>query len=237
MFAAGSLLAADSNPKDDVTSAATALGNQSSYSWQTTVDMGSGSPFQPGPQLGKTEKDGYTSLSVSMGDNSTLLLMKGTNVAIKTDSGWQSMAEASADGGGPNPARFAMMMTSGFKTPAEQAADLLTHVKDLAAGTNGITGALTDEGAKAMLAFRRGRGGPGGPGGPGGGEGPAINNAKGTATFWITDGKLVKFQSHVTGTMNFGGEDRDMDRTTTTEIKDLGTTKVEVPDDAKKKLQ
>jgi hypothetical protein len=29
----------------------------------------------------------------------------------------------------------------------------------------------------------------------------------------------------------------EMDRTTTVTIKDVGTTKVEVPDDAKKKLQ
>jgi hypothetical protein len=64
-----------------------------------------------------------------------------------------------------------------------------------------------------------------------------VSNAKGTVTFWLTDGKLVKFQTHVTGTVSFNGNDRDMDRTTTTEIKDVGTTKVEVADDAKKKLE
>lgn len=32
------------------------------------------------------------------------------------------------------------------------------------------------------------------------------------------------------------GEDREIDRTTTTEIKDVGSTKVQVPDAAKKKL-
>jgi hypothetical protein len=36
--------------------------------------------------------------------------------------------------------------------------------------------------------------------------------------------------------MNFNGNDVDVDRTTTTEIKDLGTTKVVVPEAAKKKL-
>jgi hypothetical protein len=48
---------------------------------------------------------------------------------------------------------------------------------------------------------------------------------------------LVKYQTHVTGTVSFNGTDRDVDRTTTTEIKDVGTTKIEVPDDAKKKLE
>jgi hypothetical protein len=36
--------------------------------------------------------------------------------------------------------------------------------------------------------------------------------------------------------MTFNGEDRDIDRTTTTEFKDIGTTKIEVPEAAKKKL-
>jgi len=37
MFAAGSLLAADSTPKDDVTAAANALAAQPNYSWTTTT--------------------------------------------------------------------------------------------------------------------------------------------------------------------------------------------------------
>ena len=37
--------------------------------------------------------------------------------------------------------------------------------------------------------------------------------------------------------MSFNGNDVDIDRTTTVAIKDIGTTKVEVPDDAKKKLK
>jgi hypothetical protein len=36
--------------------------------------------------------------------------------------------------------------------------------------------------------------------------------------------------------MSFNGNDIDQDRTTTVVIKDVGTTKVTVPDEAKKKL-
>ena len=50
------------------------------------------------------------------------------------------------------------------------------------------------------------------------------------------DGVLSKFEFKVTGTMNFNGNDIDVDRTTTVEIKDVGNTKVEVPEGAKKKL-
>jgi hypothetical protein len=36
--------------------------------------------------------------------------------------------------------------------------------------------------------------------------------------------------------MDFNGNEIDLDRTTTVEVKDVGTTKVEVPEAAKKKL-
>lgn len=230
LLAAGPLLAADSNPKSDVTGAAAALGSQKNYSWKTTVEVGNNSRFKPGPTAGKTEKDGYTTLSMSFNDNTSEAVIKGTNAAIKTaDNGWQSAAEALADsgGGGFNPAMFIARLAQNYKTPATEAANLAAQAADLQAGTNGISGDLTEAGAKTLLTFRRG----------GNGDGPTVTNPKGSVTFWITDGKLAKYQSHVTGTVSFNGNERDVDRTTTTEIKDVGTTKIEVPDDAKKKLE
>jgi len=240
LLSTASLMAADAAPKDDVTAAAKALAGQPNYAWRTTVENaggGGGGPFRRGPTDGKTDKDGYILLSVAMGDNTMDAVVKGTNAAIKTaEKGWQSLAEATQDdgGGGPNPMMFFARTLTNLKTPSAQALSLVGNVKALTAGTNGISGDLTDEAAKAELSFRRPAGGPGGPGG---GEGPTISNAKGSVTFWVTDGKLVKYQVHVTGSMSFNGNDRDIDRTTVTEIKDVGTTKVEMPDDAKKKLQ
>jgi hypothetical protein len=227
LFAAGTLLAADTTPKDDVTAAATALGNQPNYSWRTTSENASGG-FRRGPTDGKTEKDGYTTLSLSFGDNTTDVVIHGTNAAIKTaDSGWQSAAEASQDnGGGPNTAMFIARMAQSFRSPAMEAASLVGQTQSLTTGTNGISGDLTEDGAKALLAFRRANG-----------NGPTVSNAKGSVTFWIADGTLTKFQVHVTGTVSRNGNDTDVDRTTTTVIKDVGTTKVEVSDDAKKKLE
>jgi hypothetical protein len=228
MLAAGTLLA---EPKDDVTSAANALRDAANYSWRTTVDAGSNARFRPGPTEGKTEKGGFTMVTMTFNDNTSQLVMQGTNAAIKTtDNGWQSSSEAMQDngGGGFNPAMMMARTAQNFKTPADDAIRLVGLTQNLKAGPDAITGDLTEDGAKTMLTlFRRG----------GGGNTPTVSNAKGTATFWVTDGKLTKFQSHVTGTVSFNGNDRDVDRTTTTEIKDIGTTKVEVPDEAKKKLE
>jgi hypothetical protein len=228
LLAAGPLLAADSSPKDDVKSAAAALGGQANYSWHATQESPGGGGFGGGGTDGKTEKDGYTWISMVRGDNTIEAVIKGTNAVIKTpDNGWQTVAEATQDnGGGFNPVMFIARTLQNYKTPDLQAADLADAAKELKQDTNGISGDLTDDGAKALLSFR-----------PRGGDGPTISNPKGSVTFWLTDGKLVKYQFHVTGTVSFNGNDRDVDRTTTVEIKDVGATTIEVPDDVKNKLQ
>ena len=68
------------------------------------------------------------------------------------------------------------------------------------------------------------------------GKAPEPKNAKGSVKFWIKDGALTKYELKLSGTVNFNGDDRDIERTTTVEIKDVGATKFEVPDDARKKL-
>jgi len=44
-------------------------------------------------------------------------------------------------------------------------------------------------------------------------------------------------QIHLTGTRSFNDQDQPVDQTTTTQIKDVGKTKISVPDEAKKKLE
>jgi hypothetical protein len=233
----GSLLTANASPKDDVQSAATALGDAANYTWQTTVDMGANSQYQPGPTDGKTEKDGYTTVTMSFNDNTSEAVLKGTNAAVKTaDNGWQTAVEAMQGGGGGGGFNAGMMIVrtaQNLKTPAVEATNLLALAGDLKVDGDKIIGDLTEDGAKAQMTF----GGRGRRGGGGGGGGPQITNPKGTVTFWLTDGKLTKYAFHVTGTMSFNGNDRDIDRTTTTTVSNVGTTKVEVPDDAKKKLE
>ena len=123
---AGSLIAADSGPKDDVKAAAGKLAAKSNYSWKTTVEAaGGGGRFRPGPTEGKTEKDGFTFLSMTRGDNTMEAVLKGGKGALKTPDGWKSLAEATEAGDGqPNPAQFIGRMLQNFKSPAAQAEDL-----------------------------------------------------------------------------------------------------------------
>ena len=47
---------------------------------------------------------------------------------------------------------------------------------------------------------------------------------------------LSKYEYHVTGTRSFNGNEFNIDRTTTVEIKDVGSSKVDVPEEAKGKV-
>ena len=220
---AGSLLAADANPKDEIAAAAKKLNEQASYSWKSTVVVPEGSRFRPGPTEGKTEKNGFTHVTMSFGDNTTQAVLKGNKGAITNrDGGWQSLADLeNSEGAG----RFIGRMLQNFKTPATQAAELAAGVKELKKEGDAYSGDLTEESAKALLTFRGRTDGA-----------PTINNANGSVKFWVKDGALSKFETKVTGQVSFDGNDRDVDRTTTVEIKDVGTTKVEVPEEAKNKL-
>jgi hypothetical protein len=215
-----SLVAAESSPKDDVTNAAKALGDKTNYSWTVTVAVPAGAQFRPGPTEGKTEKDGATRVSMTFNDNTTEFVLQGGKSAIHTDEGgWQALSELDDQG----PGRFLGAMVHNFKAPATQAAELAGQVKELKKDGDAYSGDLTEEGAKGLLQFRRG-------------GNATVSDAKGSVKFWIKDGVLSKYEFKVQGKVSFNGNDRDVDRTTTTEIKDIGTTKVEVPDDAKKKL-
>jgi hypothetical protein len=222
---AGSLIAAESGAKEEVAKAAKKLGDSAGYSWKTTVVVPESAQFKPGPTEGKTEKDGFTHVKMSFGGNTTELVKKGEKVAFTNQDGdWQTPADAEGEQG---PGRFMAGMARNYKAPAAQALDVAEATKEMKKEGDVYGGDLSEQGAKDLMRFRRGGGGN---------NGPTINDAKGSAKFWVKDGVLTKYEYKVTGSMNFNGNDIDVDRTTTVEIKDVGNTKVEVPEGAKKKL-
>lgn len=217
----GSLLAAQASPSDDVTAASKKLSSESSYSWKTTVVVPADSRFKPGPTEGKTAAS-LTYVKLSFRDNTTEIYMQGTNAAVNNpDGGWQSLADLAGDDQGPG--RFMAGMIRNYRLPAAQAADLLASCKDLEETNGAYASDLTGDGAKKLMQFRRG----------GNAE---VSNPSGTAMFWVKDGELTKYEFHVKGSMSFNGNDVDVDRDTTVEISDVGSTKITVPDDAKKLL-
>ena len=112
-----------------------------------------------------------------------------------------------------------------LKRPADEAAELASFAKDLKKDGDAYVSDLTEEGAKALQTFKM----------PGG-DSMSVNEAKGSAKFWVKDGMLTKYEFKLKGKMKFGDNEFPNDRSTTVEIKDVNNTKVEVPEAAKKKL-
>ena len=237
---------AQAAPKEEVSDAVKKLTEKGNYSWKQTSENaggggggGGGRGFGGGPTEGKTA-DGVTHLSVERRDNAkTEVVLKGDKGAVKAQDSWQSLAElaeAAQGGGGQGGGlgRFMANQYRNYKAPAVLAQELVGHVKEIKKEGDAYTGELSEDGVKALMAF----GGGGRRGGQDGAQAqaPAISGGKGSAKFWVKDGVLAKYEFNVQGKRTFGDNEVEINRTTTVEIKDVGSTKVEVPAEAKAKL-
>ncbi|MFN3486228.1 MAG: hypothetical protein ACK44W_12200, partial [Planctomycetota bacterium] len=127
-----------------------------------------------------------------------------------------------------DPAAFAARRLADFKSPAALAESLADKAKELKDEGGGVyAGELSEEAARELLSTGR-RGGQGAP---------SVSGAKGSVRFWLKEGMLVKYEYALQGKMTFGQREVDVNRTTVVEIKDVGTAKVEVPEEARAKLQ
>src|SRR5665213_489034 len=227
-------VAADSG-QTQVQAAAAKLADAPSYAWSTTSHFGNNDRTTEG----KTQKDGYTLLTLPGPNNSTReVVMKGDKFVVNGDDGWQTSEELAKDDGSgqPNRARFMVNMIKRMKPPAAQVADLTGKVKELKKTGHSYEGELTEDAAKEMMTFGRGRrranADAAAPA-----TGPKITNAKATVKILVKDGMLAKYELHVTGTVTGqDGNEREVDRATETTISDVGSAKVDAPAEAKKKL-
>ena len=234
-------------PTDDLAAAAKKRGDAANYSWTATTEIAN-SQFPAMPVEGQTEKGGLTVITRSFNGNAMQTVRKGDQMVMQNQEGaWMTMEEMRAQfanrggGGGGAPGgggggnrggggRGGFGFGGGGQAnPAEDVANLVAKIKDAKVVDGVLTATLSADDAAPFLTF-------GGRGGGGGNPPPAPTNASGSVKFWLKDGALVKYVVNVKGTVSFGGQDRDIDRTTTTEFKNVGSTKVSVPDEAKKKL-
>ena len=218
-----SVSAADTDAKTTVKTAAKALADKDNYSWSLTSKSETGDQGQRMSTVGKTEKSGLTQLTVTFGDREVEVALKAGKVAVKQDSDWKTPDEMDE-----RPAAMVRRYQT-YKLPAAEVETLLEKAKELKAGAEGLySGDLTDQGVKDLLTrFRRPNT-----------QAPDPKDVKGWLKFWVKDGALTKYEYNTQGKVTFGQDqqEREVNRTTTIEIKDVGTTKLTVPDEAKKKV-
>ena len=220
---AGSLLAADSNPQDAVKDAAKKLGEKDNYSWTTTIDLGGD---MTGTIEGKAEKGGATTLALSAAGQELNAVLKGDKGVVKIDDSWKTLKAVTEDKDQPEPMRIAARILQTQKLPAAEAADLAGKAKELKLADGVYSGDLTADGIKELISvIKQAAGGS-----------LEVNVSKWSVKFWLKDGALNKYESSMTGSAKFDGDDHDVNLKNTVQLKDVGTTKVTVPEEAAKKL-
>lgn len=224
------VLAEAAGPKDELVAAVKKLADSPNYSWTTKVEGG----FSAGSGEGKTEKDGPTNWVVTLGDDSYQVIIKGDKAAAKGNGGWASLAElirdADEEGTGFSPERFLSTTIEHFKTPVAQAKDVCDDIDEVQKSGDSYKADLKPETVKKLLSFLRRRAVAAKP------SQIEVEDPKGTATFWVRDGVLSRMEVHLQGAVTFNSNKRTIDRTTITMIKDVGSTKVVVPDESREKL-
>ena len=222
---AHTLSAADSGPQAKLLNATKQLGDKPNYSWTATTKEGDGSPGRVGPIAGKAEKGGLTYLSFEIGAVPVEVYMNGQKGAAKALEGWQTFDEIAQTGG---TAAAVVRYLRVYKAPGAESAALSEKAKDVKEAEGVLSGELKEEAVKELLergARRRE-----------GQEPPKIAGPKGSMKFWIQDGALTKYEVNIQGKVTAGDREFDVNRTTTVEIKDVGSTKLEVPAEAKAKM-
>ena len=222
---APTLIAAESDPQAKVASATRQLGDKPNYGWTTTIRDGGVNPVQHPPIVGKTDKGGLVYLRFMNGTTPSEVYMNGQKGTVSGPTGWRTFDEIAKPGGF---AAGLVRMLRSWKAPVPEATDLLGKVKDVKEVEGVLSGELKADAAKEFLEFVaptfQGQ------------EPPRIADPDGTVRFWIQDGMLKKYEFSVHGRIIRGEQESQASRTTQVEIKNIGTTKLDVPEEAKQKL-
>ena len=220
-----SLFAAESSPKEKLAKASKQLGDKPNYSWSATTKEADGSADRLGPIEGKTEKDSYTFLSLTPGGIPVEVYMKGDKGVARALEGWQTFDEIAQTSG---TAAAIVRFLRSYKTPAAQSAELAKNVSDLKEADGVLSGELKADAIKEIILMGARR--------REGQEPPKTTDAKGTIKFWIKDGALSKYEINVQGKVSTADRSLEINRTTTVEISETGSTKIEVPEEVRQKI-
>ena len=224
---ARTLFAAESSPQDKIINAARQLGDAPNYSWTSSVkEEGDGRSGQSPGFSGKVNKGGPVCLISMTGTTRSEVYMDGQKGTAKGAVGWQTFDEIAQPGGF---AAAIVRLLRSQKAPSMECGSLGGKLQKAKEEKGIISGDLKGDVVKQYLEFYI-------P--PYAGQAvPKITDPRGSAKFWIETGMLTKYEISLQCQVTRGDQESEYHRTTTVEIKDVGTTKLEVPEGAKQKLQ
>jgi len=186
-------------------------------------------------------------------DNQATAIFKGdVDCVIETPEGWKRAEEleqiardlrsrrnpgrTGSRGGGPRgnrgdagtaPALAYSNLQKTLSRPHEEIGIIVAGYTDLKVETYGVSGALADTNARLLLVHA-------------GQKNLTPLRATGTFRFWIKEGQLTKYQVTLEGTIAVatanGRREVQVHQTTTTTLREVGTTRFEIPEAARKIL-
>lgn len=210
-------------PKAELANAIKKLGEQPNYSWTITqkTEGSETASRRDGKIEGKAEKSGLVLIKATAGETAYEVAFKGEKVIVNFNEDWIEPSELPVDEG-----RVEQRLKALKTTPLDQASSLADQSKDLKMDPSGeYSGELSPENALSLF-------------GQLGRRAKEATAAKGTLRFWTKDGRLSKYEWKVQGKISVGAEKREVDisRTTTVEIKEVGSTKISLPEGARNRL-
>jgi len=225
-------IAAAADDKDDLLRAAQKAAEMESYAFKMTVEVEGGPmPMDPMEFEGKYVKDlaTYVSGSIPMMGGDFEAYRNGKKTAFKgSDGEWQEFAGRGMGMG---------MMGRNLRAPHEDLKNVEKMFKNLKKLEAKETvserecalyeGELTEEAAKSLGGMFGGLGGMGN------------SEMTGTGRWWVDgDGVIRKTQTHLTILLAMQeGEETELKVVRTSEIKEIGTTKFEIPEEVRSLLE
>jgi hypothetical protein len=219
--AVGSAISRDA--REDVQAAVKKLEEAPNYSWTASYQNVARNGVVTVEHEGKAEKDGVTWIAGRNANAATEGAFKGDVWVVKTADGWKGSADPAPEGGKPNLALFSANWLRTNKGTLARAGRLAEQVKDMKSEGNGVySGDLTEEGVTST--FDRGL------------AGEKVADGKASVKFWVKNGVLTKYEVKASGKRILKTTETPSNFIRSVEFKDVGTTKIDVPAEAKAKL-
>jgi hypothetical protein len=214
-------------PKEDLLTAAANLEKKANYTWTTELQ---GRHPIVGPHKGAVDSTGLTSFHMRFEDADIDGVGRGESRFVKAASEWKSAALVTAKRPMPGtpvePSYRAAALLTQLKTPTQETKSVLEKMDAIEAKADGsFEGALNADLIPGILLSV--------------GISPAdarLENAKGSATFWVKEGLLQRYALKYSGLIKGPFGELDLSRTNITEISAVGTTRVELPPEVQKLL-
>lgn len=198
-----------------------ALRQASNFTWTTTTEL-PGAPFQVPPVTGRMATNGLVVLVTESGKR--MAVVQGGTRVLKGESGWKPVAPGRAK----EPAYLDLL---GALAPADELAALSAQLTGVTREHDGsITGTLGTPAAKAWLQSSMAGRTPAG-------RTPEIEAAVGQLHLWLKDGLPQKYTLTIHAGLSLPFGTKEVTRISTTEIRDLGSTAVEIPAEARQALE